>query len=155
MGAADSRAGGCTGLSLLPYIHEGRTHRKSGCLEENQMNFLKILVFTLDSSQSLRYDRLRLHFFQMSIFQSNTGQNGLNHLVSNKGKGRILKRVFQENKARQIFLKRNISYPLDTHTYVCVSLGKKSSIFEKFGAPCLFETPILRFALLPYYRRFN
>ena len=102
------------------------------------MNFLKILVFTLDSSQSLRYDRLRLHFFQMSIFQSNTGLNGLNHLVSNKGKGRILKRVFQENKARQIFPKTNIS-----------------SFFGKFGAPCLFETPILRFVLLPYYRQFN
>ena len=33
-------------------------------------------------------------------------------LVSNKAKGRISKRVFQENKARQIFRKTNISYPL-------------------------------------------
>ena len=32
--------------------------------------------------------------------------------VGNKAKGRISKRVFQENKARQIFRKRNISYPL-------------------------------------------
>ena len=31
--------------------------------------------------------------------------------VGNKTKGRISKRVFQENKARQIFWKTNISYP--------------------------------------------
>ena len=33
-------------------------------------------------------------------------------LVGNKAKGRISKRVFQENKARQIFRKTNIFYPL-------------------------------------------
>ena len=33
-------------------------------------------------------------------------------IVSIKVKGRISKRLFQENKARQIFLKMNISYPL-------------------------------------------
>ena len=32
--------------------------------------------------------------------------------VSNKAKGGISKRVFQENKTRQIFQKTNISYPL-------------------------------------------
>ena len=32
--------------------------------------------------------------------------------VGNKAKGRISKRVFQGNKARQIFRKTNISYPL-------------------------------------------
>ena len=32
--------------------------------------------------------------------------------VGNKAKGRILKRVFQENKTRKIFRKMNISYPL-------------------------------------------
>ena len=32
--------------------------------------------------------------------------------VGNKAKGRISKQVFQENKARQIFRKTNISYPL-------------------------------------------
>ena len=30
----------------------------------------------------------------------------------NKAKGRISKRMFQENKARQIFRKTNVSYPL-------------------------------------------
>ena len=32
-------------------------------------------------------------------------------LVGNKAKGRISKLMFQENKARQIFQKANISYP--------------------------------------------
>ena len=32
--------------------------------------------------------------------------------VGNKAKGQISKRVFQENKARRIFRKMNISYPL-------------------------------------------
>ena len=33
-------------------------------------------------------------------------------IIGNKAKGRISKRVFQENKVRQIFRKNNISYPL-------------------------------------------
>ena len=33
-------------------------------------------------------------------------------IIGNKAKGRISKRVFQENKARQVFRKTNISYPL-------------------------------------------
>ena len=38
------------------------------------------------------------------------------------------------------------------NTYVCVSGGKKFSFFRK---ALFLETPALRFALLPYYRRFN
>ena len=34
------------------------------------------------------------------------------NFVGHKAKRRILKRVFQENKARQMFRKTNISYPL-------------------------------------------
>ena len=37
-------------------------------------------------------------------------------------------------------------------TYVCVSGGKKFSFFWKFGVLCFLVIPILRFALLPYYR---
>ena len=40
----------------------------------------------------------------------------------------------------------------DTHT-VCVSRGKKCSFFGKFDVLYFLETPVLRFALLPYYRR--
>ena len=31
--------------------------------------------------------------------------------------------------------------------------GKKCSFFGKFGVLCFLETPVLKFALLPYYRR--
>ena len=31
--------------------------------------------------------------------------------------------------------------------------GKKCSFFEKFGVLCFLETPVLRLALLPYYRQ--
>ena len=49
--------------------------------------------------------------------------------VGNKAKGRISKRVFQESKACQ------------NHA-------------GNFGVLCFLETPVLRFALLPYYRQF-
>ena len=37
--------------------------------------------------------------------------------------------------------------------YVYVSGGKKYLFFGNFGVLCFLETPVLRFALLPYYRR--
>ena len=37
--------------------------------------------------------------------------------------------------------------------YVCVSEGKKCWFFGNFGVLCFLETPVLTFALLPYYRR--
>ena len=36
---------------------------------------------------------------------------------------------------------------------MCVSGGKKCSFFGHFGVLCFLETPALRFAFLPYYRR--
>ena len=39
--------------------------------------------------------------------------------------------------------------------YVCVSEDKECSFFGKFGVLCFLETPVLRFAFLPYYRRYN
>ena len=56
--------------------------------------------------------------------------------------------MFHENKAIQIFRKTNISYDL-IRTRVC----KKCLFFGKFSVLCFLETPVLRFALLPYYRR--
>ena len=65
---------------------------------------------------------------------------------------RISKRVIQENKAFQIFRKIDISYPLIHRRFVCVS-GGNCSLFGKFDVLFFLETPVLRFALLPYYRR--
>ena len=39
------------------------------------------------------------------------------------------------------------------HTSLCVSGFKKCSCFGKFGVFCLLVTPVMRFALLLYYRR--
>ena len=71
-------------------------------------------------------------------------------IVGNKAKGRILKRVFQENKAGFIFRKKRIFYPL-IRTLTCTYQGVRNGrFFGKFGVLCFYET---RFALLPYYQR--
>ena len=45
-------------------------------------------------------------------------------VLGDKAKRRISKRVFQENKARQIFRRTNIPYPLiRTRTGVCQGVG--------------------------------
>ena len=69
------------------------------------------------------------------------------HFVGNKVKRRISKRVFQENKARQIFQKTNISYTLirkrtfltPLYAQMCVSGGKKCSFLGKFDLLYFFE----------------
>ena len=43
----------------------------------------------------------------------------------------------------------------DTHTYVCVSEGKKCSFSEKFSVLCFLVTSILKFTLSCYYRRLH
>ena len=47
------------------------------------------------------------------------------------------------------------SFLLKTRAIVCVSGRKKCSFFGKFGVLCFLETFVLRFALLPYYRRYR
>ena len=74
-------------------------------------------------------------------------------IVGNIAKGRISKRVFEENRARQIFRKKNLSYPL-IRTQTSAYRGIKNvRFFGKFGVLCFLETSILRFALWPYYPR--
>ena len=48
--------------------------------------------------------------------------------------------------------KTNISYPLIRACTCAYQWGKKCSFVKRFGVLCFLETPILRFALLPYYR---
>ena len=69
--------------------------------------------------------------------------------VGNKAKGRISKRVFQKKQSMLNFPKNEHFFSPDTH----VSEGKKYSFFRKFGVLCFLETPVLRCALLPIYRR--
>ena len=73
------------------------------------------------------------------------------NIVSNRAKGWISKRVFQEKKAREISQKTNIpSLLIGTPTYQGV---KKFFFFGKFSMLCFLETPVLRSALLLYYWR--
>ena len=75
--------------------------------------------------------------------KNKTGVCRSGYLVGNKAKRRISIRVFQENNSGQIFQK----------TYVCVSRGRNVCFLENLAGFVFFETPVLRFALLPYYRR--
>ena len=85
------------------------------------------------------------------------GFKKVKHFVDNKAKGRISNRVFQENTARQIFRITKISCPLirtpprDNQTHSSHSSAVR--FLENFGVLCFLETPVLRFTLLPYYRR--
>ena len=72
----------------------------------------------------------------------------LQQIVRIKAKERISKRVFQENKSHQIFPKTNISYPL-IRTRTSAYHGGRN----EFDVLCFLETPVLRFTLLPCYRR--
>ena len=57
-------------------------------------------------------------------------------------------------KTKHVKFTENTHFLLpDTHTYVCVSGGRKYSFFGKLGVHCFLVTSILRFALLLYYRR--
>ena len=69
-------------------------------------------------------------------------------------KGESKNRCFKKTKHAKFSEKKKHFLHPDTHTYVCVSESKKCSFFRKFGAFFL-ETPVLRFALLPYYRQIN
>ena len=54
----------------------------------------------------------------------------MRYVVGNKAKGQISTRVFQQNKAHQIFWKMNISYPL-IHTRTCAYQGVKNVCFSE------------------------
>ena len=75
-------------------------------------------------------------------------------LVGKKAKGRISKWVLQEYKARQIFQKMNISYPLIS---ACTYQGStKCSFFGKFVVLCFacnsnFEIHPFDITSLPHF----
>ena len=52
------------------------------------------------------------------------------------------------------FVKSNRFDNVCSKIHVCVSGGKKCLCFGNFGVLCFLETPVLRFALLSYYRRY-
>ena len=82
-------------------------HRFPGLTLENATTITivrkKYLVFAVFSR--LFFDHF-MESFENQIFKIETL-----YVVGNKAKGQISKLVLQENKARQIFRKTNISYP--------------------------------------------
>ena len=68
------------------------------------MNSLEKMTLFLSKNNQERY------LFYTQEYPYHPRHNS--HFVGNKAKGRISKRMLQENKARQIFRKTNISYPL-------------------------------------------
>ena len=79
------------------------------------LNYMSLLPFHLPFCLMNLYQSVWL-IFVMANFFCNFGMFFTTPVVvafvGNKAKGRISKRVFQENKVRQIFRKTNISYPL-------------------------------------------
>ena len=74
------------------------------------------------------------------------------HDVGSKGKRRISKPVLQENKARQISEKANISYPpIDIRT--CANREVRYVCFSENFVFCFLVPPVLRSANVPYYQR--
>ena len=68
-------------------------------------------------------------------------------------KGESRNGCFKKTKRAKFSEKRTSPLP-DSHKYVCVSGGKKYLSFGKFGALCFLEIPVLKFAILPHYRRY-
>ena len=66
-------------------------------------------------------------------------------------KGESQNGCFKKAKHAKISEKQTFLTPWYAH--VCVSGGKTCFIFGNFGVLCFLETPVLRFAPLPYYRR--
>ena len=75
-------------------------------------------------------------------------------LISQKGKSQ--NGCFKETKeAKPNFPKNEHFLPPDTYTYMCVLWGKECLFFRKFEVLCFLETPVLKLALLAYYRRYR
>ena len=69
----------------------------------------------------------------------------------------LLSKVIEEvnHKQTTIFLSIDFgsNHSSDTFNVRMRIRGKKYLVFGKFGVLCFLETPVFRFALLPYYRR--
>ena len=79
-------------------------------------------------TKNMNCSHMKLFFRNANLYSGQYGYIGssLLRIVGNMAKGPISKRVVQ---------------------------GKKCSFSGKFGVLCFLETPVLRFALLPYYRQ--
>ena len=77
------------------------------------------------------------NFLDIALFELVFQVKLYHEYVGNKAKGQILKRVFQENKVRQIIRKTNISYPL-IRTRTCACQGLRNVRFSEKLARFVF-----------------
>ena len=107
----------------------------------------------------------KLNLSKLQIYKWKTNISSTQHLTANtltpvqillviRQNGESQNGCFRKTKHAKFSEKRTFITP-DTYKYVCVPGGKKCLFFGKFGVLCIFETPVLRFTLLPYYRRFT
>ena len=87
-------------------------------------------------------------FFRPFRWSDLTGSYDGSMFVGNKAKERISRKQSTPN-----FPEKEHFLPPDTHTYVCVWVGKKCSFFRKICFLCFLITSVLRCAFLPYYWR--
>ena len=112
----------CLATSFCKHLAD---HYFCFCLQENVCNFTCEWI--------LRNARI----FKCIIKRSKA-------FVGNKAKGQISKWSTPNFLKNEHFLSPN--------TWVCDSGDKKCLFFGKLGAVCFLVTPVLRFALLPYYQ---
>ena len=85
----------------------------------------------------------------LDTFPATVQKLAIGCFVGNKAKGRISKRVLQENITRQIFQKTNISYPPDTHTPACAYQRVRNVRFSENLACFVFFSCNIRFDIHP------
>ena len=104
----------------------------------SQKSFLHLLDLTIKVSQKMVSSFLN-NFLDIALFELVFQVKLYHEYVGNKAKGQILKRVFQENKVRQIIRKTNISYPL-IRTRTCACQGLRNVRFsEKLACFVFFK----------------
>ena len=69
-------------------------------------------------------------------------------------KGESQNRCYKKTKHAKFSDKRTF-LPPDKQTHACVFGSKKCSFIRESGVLCFLVTSDLRFALLPYYRRYD
>ena len=100
--------------SIIFLSHDSRdtaTLNKKELSEKLRLKLLHDVIFWLLPGESGIPFSKEAIFNLMNTSGSQTSQITSNY-VGNKAKGQISKWLFQENKARQVFRKANISYPL-------------------------------------------
>ena len=105
-------------------------------VELSHINFILQKSFKAQSEIKIRTVKVILNYYWSIIREKGESQNG----------------CFKKTKHAKFSAKTNTFTPWYAH--VCAYQGIKNVCFcGKFGVFCFLETPVLRFALLPYYRR--